>query len=150
MELVQILKSVYSDVTNGGEGCWDVGLPFGYAHVDEHEDGIRVVVFNLVDEEVEEAESLSEISALMILDKYQIEPIEDVVTFQISRKEVEIMLEWKNIPVTENTVRSAMDYLNEYLGDAMLDEASNYLTYMRKTILEEGGISNGHENTVSC
>lgn len=92
MELSSVLSSVYSDVTNGGMGCNDVGLPNGYAHVDvieNSEKGIHVSIYDAYDNVKLEAEVDSEISALMVLDKYNAQTI-GKATINISGEWVEI------------------------------------------------------------
>lgn len=145
MELSSVLKSVYSDVTNGGIGCNDIGLPNGYAYVDKIENvknGIHVSAYDCNDAVLVEKEVFSEISALMVLDQVQNmeveEEQEDEVIYRVYRSEIETIMIDRKIPVTEKTLATAMDYAQDYLNQVMADEIGFYISSIKDEIKKVG------------
>lgn len=145
MELSSVLKSVYSDVTNGGIGCNDIGLPNGYAYVDKIENvknGIHVSAYDGDDRVLVEKEVFSEISALMVLDQVQNmeveEEQEDEVIYRVYRSEIETIMRDRKIPVTEKTLETAMDYAQDYLNQVMADEIGFYISSIKDEIKKVG------------
>lgn len=145
MELSSVLKSVYSDVTNGGIGCNDIGLPDGYAYVDKIENvknGIHVSAYDCDDRVLVEKEVFSEISALMVLDQVQNmeveeEPEDEAIIYRIYRSEIQNIVENRGIRVTEDTLNSAIDHAQDYLNQSLNEELSNYIEYVRDEIMKE-------------
>lgn len=144
MELSSVLSSVYSDVTNGGIGCNDIGLPDGYAYVDKIENvknGIHVSAYDCNDRVLVEKEVFSEISALMVLDQVQNmkveEEPEDEVVYRVYRSDIETMMKDNEIEFSRRAYIAVLDRVQDYLNQSLKEDVSNYVDFIKDEIMKE-------------